>query len=84
MNVIQTEIERTALDLMRALRRYRKAKAAYEQAAFGITSADRDVAAPANKSLEDAYQLGVWTQGEISALGSALSGLCLSQMGESR
>jgi hypothetical protein len=84
VNAIPGEIERTAGDLLLSLREYRAAKERYAAAAKGILSTDRDVAAPAQQQIREAMALGQWFQGEVTALGAALTGLCLSQMGEPR
>ncbi len=84
MNAIPAEIHRLTGDLMLSLRQYRAAKERYAAAADGILSTDREVAAPAQQQIKEAMALGQWFQGEVNALGSALAGLCLSQMGEER
>lgn len=81
MSAINTEIQRLAAELVKASRDYRAAKAAYADAFARRMTHDRS-AAQAQRDLDDAMRGGTWLQGEVAALGSALSGLCLSQMGE--
>jgi hypothetical protein len=84
VNVVPAEIHTVTGELLMALREYRKAKLQFQAAMHDARSMDRRIAAPANKDLGDAVILGKWAQGEVAALGSALAGLCLSQMGEPR
>lgn len=82
-NVIPGEIERTTRKLVRSLRAYEDATAAFADAYRRRTASDR-TAAQAQRDLDSALTNGTWLQGEVTALGAALAGLCLSQMGEPR
>lgn len=84
-NVIPAEIQKLTADLVVSLRAYRRAKGDYTDAMAAVKNAtDFRTGGPAKRDLDDAMANGSWLQGEVTAYASALSALCLSQMGESR
>jgi hypothetical protein len=83
VNAIPDEIETLTGELMATLRSYREAKELYADAYERRKVFDRS-AAEAQAELDAATRTSAWLQGEAAALGAALAGLCLSQMGEPR
>lgn len=85
VNVIPDEIHEVTRELLLSLRAYRKAKGDYADAYERVrTSRSWRTGGKARRDWDNAMSNGSWLQGEIAALGSALSGLCDSQRGEDR
>lgn len=84
-NPIENTIHMLALEVVRSVREYQAAKRDYADAMSRVKSArSYRTGGPAKLDLETAVANGNWLQGEMAAYGSALAGLCLSQMGEPR
>lgn len=85
MNAIPDEIHQVTRELLLSLRAYRSAKADYADAYDRVRNARSwRTGGKARRDWDNAMSNGSWLQGEIAALGSALSGLCDSQMGEGK